>query len=174
MKACRLIRHLCFGLILIPCFTSGQSDDHSISSNVPLNEISTRACRQFYRLFPKADLGQYWYACSDGYQVSFTEKGVHYQAWFDPRGGYRYSLHYYAGKDIPREPGDLLRRKYPDYQINVVTEITDGDRVVYLVRMVSATSIKTISVCEGEIEVIEQQAIASPAMTALNSLRYAP
>lgn len=184
MKACLLVPWF-LGMLLVPFLSPGQSDYHPvaytfndggnvISSNVPLNEINTRAWRNFHRLFPAAGQ-EYWFSFNEGYQVSYNLHSVHYQAWFDPRGNYRYSLHYYSGKEIPQDPGDLIRRKYPDYQINIVTEVTDGEKVIYLVRVASLSSIKTLSVCDGEIRVIEDQAIDYPAtVAALNSRQPNP
>ena len=174
MNAFRLLRRWCFGLIFVPCVSFGQTDIHpaaytyndqgnTISSNVPLNEINSRAWRSFHRLFASLACAESWFYSDQGYQVSFTLKGKYYQAFFDQHGSYRYSLHHYAGKEIPREPGDLLRRKYSDYQLNVVTEITDGEKVVYLVRLVSPTNIKTVSLCDDEIQVIAEEHISDPA-----------
>jgi len=176
MKAFRLLCYWCFGLILVPCLTSGQTDIHpttynyndqgnNISSNVPLNEINGRAWRTFHHLFHTVTGDENWFYSDQGYRVSFIRNGYHYEAYFDDRGSYRYSLHHYAGKEIPREPGDLLKRKYPDYQLNVVTEITDGEKIVYLVRLVSPTNIMTISLCEGDLQVIGEERIASSIET---------
>ena len=177
MKACRLLCYWCFGLLLVPCFTSGQTDIHptaytynddgnTISSNVPLNEINSHAWRNFNRLFPNVTGGENWIYSPKGYQVSFMQKGLYYQAFFEEHGTYRYSLHHYAGKDIPREPGDLLKRKFPDYQLNVVTEITDGEKIVYLVRLVSPTKIMTATLCDGETQVVAEENISDPSETA--------
>lgn len=177
MKACRLLCYWCFGLILVPCFTFGQTDvrptaftyndqGNTISSNVPLNEINIHAWRSFHRIFRTVAGDENWFCSDQGYRVAFVQKGYHYEAYFDDRGGYRYSLHHYAGKEIPREPGDFLKRKYPDYQLNVVTEITDGEKIVYLVRLVSPTTIKTISLCDGDIQLIGEERIGSGTETA--------
>jgi hypothetical protein len=177
MKACRLLSYWCFGLILVPCFTSGQTnirptaytyneDGNNISSNVPLNEINSRAWRNFHHTFRTVTGDENWFYSDQGYRVSFVQGGHHYEAYFDERGGYRYSLHHYAGKEIPREPGDLLRWKYPEYQLNVVTEITDGEKIVYLVRLVNPTHILTVSLCEGDLQVIGEERISNGAETA--------
>jgi hypothetical protein len=178
MKACHWLCCCCLGLILVPCLTFGQNDIHptvytfndqgnTISSNVPLNEINSHAWRAFHRLFPKLAGDEHWfYSADQGYQVSFSLNAVNYQAFFDRHGAYRYSLHHYAGKEIPREPGDLIRRKYPDYQLNIVTEITNGEKIVYLVRLVNPTRIKTISLCDGDIQVIGEEPISDPSETA--------
>ena len=178
MNACRRLRHWCFGLILVPCVTFGQNNyipaasytyndpGNTISSNIPLNEINSRAFRNFHHIFRNISDPEHWFFSQQGYQVSFTIRGVYYQAFFDPRGGYRYSLHHYSGKEIPREAGDLIKRKFPDYQLDIVTEITDGDKIVYLVRLVGVSSIKTVSACDGEIQVIGEEEISDPSATA--------
>ena len=157
----------CLVLLLIPGFSIGQSDGRSaaytytdpagmVNSNVPLNEISPHAWRHFHRLFPAAAPGENWFASGEGYQVSFVLHGYRYQAYFDQRGGYRYSLHYYSGKDMPGNPGAMLTRDFPDFKIDVVTEITDGEKTIYLVKMANASAIRTLSVCDGKIEVVDE------------------
>src|ERR1700748_1974170 len=127
MNAC-LLRSCLLGCILIPGLIAAQTDSHptqtdshpatyteatTISGNVPLNEINTRAYRHFHKLFPAAENGEYWFKSIDGY---------------------RYSLTWYPGKEIPRMPGDLIKLKFSDYSMDVVTEITDGSHVIYLVK----------------------------------------
>jgi xylose isomerase len=56
---------------------------------------------------------------------------------------------------MPKVSADLVKRKYPGYQLDVVTEITDGEKVFYLVKVISDESVKTLSVSDGKIEVLE-------------------
>src|ERR1700748_1954207 len=119
MNAC-LLRSCLLGCILIPGLIAAQTDSHptqtdshpatytektTISGNVPLNEINTRAYRHFHKLFPAAENGEYWFKSIDGYLVTFMQRERYYKAYFDPRGDYRYSLTWYPGKEIPRMPG---------------------------------------------------------------------
>ena len=182
MKACLLLCRWCLGLLLAPCVTFGQNNvqpaaytyndqGNTISSNIPLNEINSHAWRNFHRVFPTLTGNEHWFYSEQGYQVTFSLDGRSYQAFFDRHGAYRYSLHHYAGKEIPREPGELIKSKYPDYQLNIVTEITDGEKTVYLVRLVSPTRIKTISLCEGDIQVVNEEPISDPSETAILTSR---
>ncbi len=185
MNAYRLLRHWCFGLLLVPCVTFGQNDIHptaytyndqgnTISANVPLKRDQQRHALAAFppRLFPGLTGGENWFYSAQGYQVSFVLNGCYYQAFFDQHGSYRYSLLYTLWpprESIPREPGDLLRRKYPEYQLNIVTEITDGEKIVYLVRLASSTNIKTVSLCDGDIQVIAEEHISDPAHLQVGS-----
>jgi hypothetical protein len=165
MKACLLLRCLVFGLVLAPCPVITQAQDevsravythnepgHSISCNVPLNEINIHAYRHFHRRFPSGTTGEYWFKSAEGYQVSFIQDAQRHQAYFDRRGAFLYSLKYYAGSKAMAE---IVKRKYPDYQLDVVTEITDGEKTFYLMKIISPASVKTLSVCDGKIELLE-------------------
>ena|GEM_PF-869827 len=163
----------CLIALLAPALTFAQGDyrpavytynegGSAISSNVPLNEINSHAYRHFQRLFPTGTSREYWFASSDGYQVSFLREGRHYTAYFDKHGVYRYSLKYYPGTEIPRSAGDPIMAKYPDYRIDVVTEITDGEKIFYLVKIVNPLCIKTLSVADGKIDLLEELINAAP------------
>lgn len=184
MKACLnwLIGSLV--AVLAPTITSAQADIHNavythnegtsaISGNVPMNEINAHAYRHFQKLFPVGTSNEYWFASVDGYQVSFQKEGRQFHAWFDKHGAYRYSLQYYPGKEIPRLAGDLIVAKYPGYRIDVVTEITDGEKTFYLVKIVNSIRIKTLSVSDGKIDLLEELINAGPE-TPFISLRSYP
>jgi hypothetical protein len=144
----------------------------AISSNVPLNEINAHAYRHFQRLFPSGISNEYWFVSPDGYQVSFMRDGRQCQAYFNGRGAYRYSLKYYPGKEIPRLAGDLIKAKYPEYRIDVVTEITDGEKTFYLVKIVNPVSIKTLSVSDSKIDLLEELTNAGPETPFISRRSY--
>jgi hypothetical protein len=107
-------------------------------------------------MFPTGTTGEYWFKSAEGYQVSFVQDAQRHQAYFDLRGAYLYSLKYYAGAKMPVGPAEMVRRKYPDYGIDVVTEITDGEKTFYLVKIINPALVKTLSVCEGKVELLEE------------------
>ena len=47
-----------------------------------------------------------------------------------------------------------------------MTEITDGEKIVYLVRLVSPTKIMTATLCDGETQVVAEENISDPSETA--------
>ena len=126
-----------------------------ITSNVPLNEINIHAFRHFRRRWP-AVTGETWCKADGGYMVSFKEKSLRCQARFDARGGFQYSLKYYAGKDVSPDLSGLIRIKYPDYRIDVVTEVNNNEKTFYLVKIENSSSVKALSISEGRMEVYEE------------------
>jgi hypothetical protein len=167
MNGCLLIFSLLFGMALYPYTTKGQNSQvqpisynfggggNTLTSNVPLNEINIHAFRHFRKRFP-AVLGETWTKVDKGYIVSFTEHAQRNQARFDSHGGFLYSLKYYAGEDVPGDLSGLIKRRYPDYLIDVVTEISDGEKVFFLVKIENSSSVKTLSVTEGRVEVFDE------------------
>ena len=155
---------------MIPAFTIAQQENvrpvayrygtpasgDVFSSNVPLNELNVRAYKHFHRIFPSGVTAESWLKTAEGFQASFVQNDQQHKAYFDHRGYFRYSLTYYEGKNIPRLAGDLIKLHYPEYRINIVTEIYDGERTSYLVRIVNAANIKTLAVCDGQIEIMEE------------------
>jgi hypothetical protein len=185
MNACHNFLIGCVVALLAPIAATAQYDYRpaafnsneggpAISSNVPLNEINAHAYRHFQKLFPTGTSNEYWFVFSDGCKVSFQKDGRQFQAWFDKHGAYRYSLQYYPGKEIPRQAGDLIVARYPDYRIDVVTEITDGEKIVYLVKIINPAKIMTLSVCDGKIDVLEEitNNTADPSSPLISLLTY--
>lgn len=131
-----------------------EGDGNGFTSNVPLNEINIHAFRHFRRRFPTIS-GETWWKTEDGYTVSFVENARRGQAHFNLKGGFLYSVKYYEGSAIPAEIGVQIMRKYPGYRIGVVTEITDGEKTFRQVKIGNAYSVKTISLCDGKMELVE-------------------
>jgi hypothetical protein len=129
-------------------------DENTMASNVPLNEINIHAFRHFQKRFPAVATAS-WVKTDDGYIVSFTEKGLRNQAHFDRKGYFLYSLKYYAGKDICKDLEDMVSKKYPGYFIKVVTEISNGEKIFYLLAIENGTTVKTISACDGSLDIAE-------------------
>ena len=168
--ACPFLRCLLFSLVFMTYgFADGQNgfavpasykyggDADAITSNVPLNEINIRAFKHFSKRFPTVS-AEAWWKTEDGYTVSFVENARHNQAYYDRRGAFLYDIKYYAGTSIAPEAGARIKKKYPGYLIGVVTEITDGEKTILLVKIEDPSSVKTVSVCEGKLELVEDLA----------------
>lgn len=125
-------------------------------SNVPINELNARAYRRFHRRYQAVTAGEYWFKSGEGYQVSFMLDQHRELAYYDLHGAFMYSLKYYEGKEAPLETGDLVNRRYPGYKIDLVTEVTDGQKTFYLVQILNPAHIKILSVTDGRIEIIQE------------------
>lgn len=166
MKAYPFMRTLLTGLILLPVLAIAQNqyahttsydpagEGAGITSNVPLNEINIHAFRHFHRRFPAVS-GESWVKSADGYIVSFMEDAFRHQAHFDSKGAFLYTVTYYTGKNLSRDCMGSVNKKFPDYAIGVVTEISNGEKTFYFVRIANKSFAKTLSIIDGKIEVVE-------------------
>ncbi|HXD78140.1 MAG TPA: hypothetical protein VN616_10060 [Puia sp.] len=160
-----LIRPLLLGVFAIPLLVAGQqagvgvkySDpgDH-FSSNVPINELSARACRQFHHRFRAAAAGEYWFKWADGYKVSFVQDLHARYAFFSRQGAFRYSVTYFGGQDVPREATDLVHRRFPGYRIGLVTRVDNGSGSFYTVQITNSFFLKVLTISDGRLDVLSE------------------
>jgi hypothetical protein len=128
------------------------SNRDGVSSNVPLNEINIHAFRHFSRKF-RTISNEAWFKTDQGYTVTFLDHSRLNRVYYGTRGNFLCSVCSYAGTAIDNETGMWINRKFPGYRIDTVTAITDGEKTVYLVTIKSVSSVKTLSVCDGTIEI---------------------
>lgn len=125
-------------------------------SNVPINELSAKAYRRFHRRFREVGSGEYWFKYEQGYQVSFTLDQHHAFAYFDPAGVFLYSLKYSEGKELPKDMELFVKRRFPDYKIDVVTEVNNGQGTFYLLQIMNADKIKVLTIADGRVDVVKE------------------
>ena len=167
MKVCLPVRTLLMGVLLLPALTNGQivsschtsyqlgTEGNSFSSNVPLNQIKIKAFRYLHLQFPTLS-GESWFKSPEGLTASFSETNLLYKAFFNKRGSFLYSLKYYPGQDLSEDLRKPIQKLYPGYDIGLVTEVNNGEKVFYAVRIENSSYLKTLTFCEGKMEVSEE------------------
>jgi hypothetical protein len=125
-------------------------------SNVPINELSAKAFRRFHRRFREVTTGEHWFKYAQGYQVSFILDQHHEFAYYDPSGGFLYSLRYYNGNELSRDMVAAVKRRFPDYKVDVVTEVNDGLRTFYMLQIMNPDYIKLLTIADGRIDIISE------------------
>jgi hypothetical protein len=134
----------------------GSHDRDGIKSNVPLNEINIHAFRHFSKKYRRIS-DEAWFKTGQGYTVVFTDNSRLNRVFYGVRGNFLCGVSYYPGTEIDKDTGLLINRKFPGYEIGVVTAINDGENTVYLVTIKNSLSVKTLSVCNGIIETRDEQ-----------------
>jgi hypothetical protein len=124
---------------------------NGVKSNVPLNEINIHAFRHFSKKYP-AISDETWFKTEQGYTVVFTDNSRLNRVFYGVRGNFLCGVSYYPGTEIDKDTGLWINKKFPGYEIGVVTAINDGENTVYLVTIKNNLSVKTLSVCNGIIE----------------------
>lgn len=76
------------------------------------------------------------------------------RAFYDKKGHVRFTIAYYGEKELPREVRAIVKPEYYDYTILTVQEVKTNGKSIYLIDMEDSTTIKTVRVADGEMELI--------------------
>ena len=126
----------------------------SFQSNVRLNEINTQAFRHFHKNYPSVER-EYWEKTRNGFTVRFKESDKLSLAYYDYQGGFLYAVKYFEESDMDIDLQKRLKREYPGYQFDILTEINNEIKTVYLVTLKNKYSLKSLMIDQGEIRVID-------------------
>jgi hypothetical protein len=128
--------------------------DHQVQSNVRLNEINPQAFRHFRKNYPSVEQ-EYWEKTQNGLTAHFTESGKTSLAYYDNQGGFLYSVKYFEEADLNTDLQKRLKREYPGFQFDILTEINNETKTVYLVTLKNKYAMKSLLIDQGEIKVID-------------------
>jgi len=76
------------------------------------------------------------------------------RAFYDKKGRVRFTISYYSEKELPCEVRAVVKPEYYDYAILSVEEVKLNGKSIYLIDMQDSTTIKTVRVADGEMELV--------------------
>ena len=100
---------------------------NSITSNVPLNELSTKAYRHFEKNYAEVNK-ETWTKVSAGTVVTFINNSAFCKIFYNTKGDFVYSFKYYDQKNCSAELTKMIGHAYPGYTIISVVELFDGNK----------------------------------------------
>ena len=161
---------LTFSLVflLLVAISSSKSQSPSSASNnynyfassgtigppLRMNEINARAMRHFKNHFIQID-DEIWTRSNDFFVATFTEKGIFTKVYYHAHGAFAYYIKYYAVTSLNPLTRSMIMKKFPDYSIDVVTEVGNLDAEILFIKIKSSSNIKTLQVLNDNIEVTE-------------------
>ena len=122
----------------------------------PLRETSVniKAVRSFRKTHP--DISNEKWDFLDGYYfVNFSIDQVKYKIVYTKNGSLDYAMKMYEEKNLPKEVRATVKSRYYDYTIHTAQELSINNKTIYIIQMSDSNSWKSVRVCEGEIEEIE-------------------
>jgi|GEM_PF-3621657 len=128
--------------------------DQQVQSNVRLNEINTQAFRHFRKNNPQVE-HEYWEKTQHGLTVRFKDSDKMSLAYYDKQGAFLYSVKYFEESDLNNDLQRRLKREYPGFQFDILTEINNEIKTIYLVTLKNKYSMKSLLIEQGEIRVID-------------------
>ncbi len=124
--------------------------------NLYLNDINIRAVRDFTSRFADASDAE-WIKTKEGYAVVFVNGNIRHRSFYNFHGDWIYTLKYYSEQDLPRDVRAVVKSRYYDYNITLVVQVDQVQHpVAYIVHLEDADSCKIISVCDGEMNTVQE------------------
>jgi hypothetical protein len=125
-----------------------------IKSNVRLNDINPQAFRHFRKNHASVE-NEYWEKTSKGLIAHFREEDRMSLAYYDNLGTFLYSIKYFEESDLNADLQNRLKREFPGFQFDILTEINNEIKTVYLVTLKNKYAMKSLMIDHGEIRVID-------------------
>lgn len=122
--------------------------------NAGSDAAAVKATAQFWKTFGESR-GEKWYPLSNGFLAEFTENNIQVKVVYGQTGNWVYTLRQYTAKELPADIRAQVKSWYYDDTITWVKEVIQPQSTVYLIHIENETRWKTIRVCEGEMEVVQ-------------------
>jgi hypothetical protein len=119
-----------------------------------VNDVNQKAVRDFKKAF-KDISNEKWYSIKNGFLAEFSLNTTKNRVVYDKKGNWRFTVSYYEEKNLPAEIRAIVKPVYYDYTITRIAEVHVDDKIIYIVHVQNNSSLKTLRVCEGEMELIE-------------------
>jgi hypothetical protein len=122
------------------------------SPKVDAADVNTKALKDFNKSFKNIS-GEQWYKVMDGFIASFKENEIETKVAYDQKGKWHCTVRTFGENQLPSDVRDLVKSRYYDYKILVIYEIRH-DNTVYILKIEDTSTLKTLRVADGEIEII--------------------
>ncbi len=121
-----------------------------------LSTVNVHALKGFVKEFKNVNAS--WYKANDGgFIASFKTGDVKNSVAYTAKGTWHHTIRYYDEKQLPKDVRSTVKSTYYDYTILGVSEVHYEDQVIYIILIQDDTTIKTLRVCDGEMEEIKNQ-----------------
>ena len=115
--------------------------------------INKRALKHFTVEFNKANAVQ-WFSLTDGAVAYCTVDGVRNRVFYSKNGTWHHTIMDYDEKRLPKDVRATVKSTYYDFSIVGANEIHIEDKVIYLVYIRDENTCKTLRICDGEMEIL--------------------
>jgi hypothetical protein len=118
-----------------------------------VNEVNQKATRDFKKTFKDVN-NEKWYSIKDGFLAEFSLNATKTRVLYNKKGNWTFTISYYDEKNLPADVRAIVKPVYYDYTISRVEEVHAADKTFYFVHVQNESSLKTLRICEGEMDLI--------------------
>ena len=119
-----------------------------------LNEVNRHAARHFRDNF-STEGNEHWVRDQNYLIASFSSGELSQKVYYTQKGAFKCVEKIYGEQNLGRDLRSTIHKKFGDYHIKAVIEVSDLEKSVYFIKIVSPGYIKTLKYQEGRLEVTE-------------------
>jgi hypothetical protein len=131
-----------------------EASNNEIAEITYANEVNQKAMREFKKTFRDVS-NEKWYSVKNGFLAEFSVNTTKNRVVYDKKGNWKFTVSYYDEKGLPAEIRAIVKPVYYDYAISRVEEVHANDQIIYIVHVQNNSSLKTLRISEGEMDLIE-------------------
>jgi hypothetical protein len=128
---------------------------NSFAANVPLNEINSRAFKDFSTHYSTSN-NEKWFKTPKYIMASFKNDSIFYKIYYSKRGSFLYSFKYYDEKKCEQGLKETLQYVYPEYHILNVVELYEKRRIIYGINLTNNEMTKIVEFDNGELITLDE------------------
>lgn len=117
--------------------------------------LNVKAVKDFQKSFKNAANVSWFKADNGAFLASFTEGNVKSSVAYDKKGKWLYSIKRYSEKELAKDLRSDVKSIYYDFSIVAIDEVSVNDKTIYLVHLEDASALKTIRICDGDMEEVQ-------------------
>ncbi len=118
-----------------------------------LNDVNGNAIRHFAKTFGEFT-DENWTATADGYRADYVNNAIIYHVEYSKAGNWISTLRVYQQELLPTQIANLLLVEFPSFAILTTNEISTADKLAYFIQIQDSTTLKTISIIDGELKIL--------------------
>ena len=124
-------------------------------TNLKAVKANFKAAENFKKNFADGDDVK-WNVEEETISAAFTRDDIQTRVIYNKRGNWVHTITYCGESKMPKSIRSLIRTNYPDYNINGMNEIKEGNLTFYIVYLEDDTSFKQVSVYNDELKVYKE------------------
>ncbi len=125
-------------------------------ANLKAIKANSKALKNFTMIYKKAGAGASWSMENDAMIASFTKDNVKTSVVYNKNGNWFHTLTYFPGEKTPEDITSIMDYVYPKDDVKLTVKVEEGDKLFYIVQLENKTTIRQVTVYNGEVNQIEE------------------
>jgi hypothetical protein len=125
-------------------------------SSLKAAKANSKALKNFTMLYKKEASGASWSMDNDAMIASFTKEDVKTTVAYNKNGNWFHTLTYYPEDKTPQDITSIMDYAYPKDDVRLTVKVEEGGKVFYIVQLDGKTTIRKVTVYNGEVNQIEE------------------